>query len=145
MYIKAENETHIELLESLAKEIWTDHFGPMFENDILEYIISKIQSKESILEQIEEGYLYYFIHDKNIPVGYFAFQLSEKEKELFLGKLYIRSAQRRKGLGNQVVVYLKNYAKNPIYQKSPLKFTITTKAQSRLIKALASNRQALSG
>ena len=118
MYIKVENENQIDLLARFAKEIWTSYFGPMFENNVLEYLIDTVQSKVSISNQIKEGYLYYFIKIKDKEVGYFAYKLNINE--LFLSKLYILSSERRKGIGKQVIGYLEEICKNHNIKKFAL-------------------------
>jgi ribosomal protein S18 acetylase RimI-like enzyme len=106
MYIKIEQEHQIELVAQLAREIWTDHFGGMFPEGILEQIIDRVQSKTAISRQIAEGVVYCLIPGARVPAGYFAYRMSEPERELFLSKLYIRSSERRKGIGRQVVRHL---------------------------------------
>lgn len=104
MYIKVENKNQVNYLAKLAKEIWMDYFESMFEKNVLEYLFEQVQSKYSILNQIEEGYLYHFIKIDNKIVGYFGYKVLESE--LFLSKLYILSSERRKGIGKQVIKYL---------------------------------------
>ncbi len=106
MYIAVENKNHIELLAGLAREIWTNHFGPMLGTEILKKIIEKVQSQEAIANQIEEGYLYNIILSEDAPVGYFAYRMGMSKNELFLSKLYLISSERRKGHGKQVIHHL---------------------------------------
>jgi ribosomal protein S18 acetylase RimI-like enzyme len=78
----------------------------MFKKQILEVIIKTVQSKEAISKQMDDGLSYYLIPGESTPVGYFAYCLSGPESELFLSKLYILEAERRKGIGRQVLRYL---------------------------------------
>jgi ribosomal protein S18 acetylase RimI-like enzyme len=112
MYIKVENDRQVERLAYLAKEIWINHFGRMFTREILDVIIETIQSKEAIAKQMDDGLLYYLIPGRRAPVGYFAYCLSEPESELFLSKLYILAAERRKGIGRQVIRHLETICCN---------------------------------
>jgi ribosomal protein S18 acetylase RimI-like enzyme len=121
MHTEIKSKRQIELLETLAHEIWMNHFGPMFENGILEYLIDKVQSKEAILDQIRKGYIYYFINGEHSPIGYFAYKLSKTKNELFLSKLYILFAERNKGIGRQVINFLEEICK----KNNVSKFTLT--------------------
>ncbi len=112
MYIKVENDRQIERLACLAREIWTNHFGPMFSRKILNVIIERVQSKEAIAEQMDDGLSYYLIPGKRSPVGYFAYSLSAPESELFLSKLYVLASERRKGVGWQVIRHLESICRN---------------------------------
>lgn len=102
MYIKVEQDHQIELVVRLAREIWTDHFSGMFSQRILD----RVQSKAAIYRQIAEGFVYRLIPGAHAPAGYFAYRTSGPERELFLSKLYIRSSERKKGIGRQVVRHL---------------------------------------
>jgi diamine N-acetyltransferase len=121
MYTEIKTENQIESLETLAYKIWMNHFGPMFENGILEYLIDRVQSKQAIWNQIKDGYSYYFINGKGSPIGYFAYKISKTENELFLSKLYILSSERGKGIGRQVINHLEAICK----KNNITRFTLT--------------------
>jgi ribosomal protein S18 acetylase RimI-like enzyme len=112
MYIKVENDRQIECLTRLAKKIWTNHFGRMIAKEILDVIIETVQSKEAIVEQMNDGLLYYLIPGKRSPVGYFGYRVSVSKGELFLSKLYILSTERRKGIGGQVLRHLETICRD---------------------------------
>lgn len=130
MYIQVITQNQIKVLADLAKDIWQSHFGAMIEPEILEYLINSLQSKQAILNQIQEGYLYYFIQDKGFQSGYFAYKLAEAKKELFLSKIYIIASQRGKGLGKQVIKYLEEVCKDNKLSKITL--TVFSKNQSAI-------------
>jgi GNAT superfamily N-acetyltransferase len=121
MYTEIESKNQIESLAILAHEIWINHFGPMFDDGILEYLIDKVQSKKAISNQIEEGYSYFYINGESSPIGYFAYKISKKADELFLSKLYIISSERKKGRGKQVIKFLEDKCR----KNNLSKFTLT--------------------
>ena len=106
MYILVDNENKIERLATLARQIWSNHFGQMIAADILDLVIKNVQSKEAIASQIKDGFLYYLIPGQHEPVGYFAYRVSASESNLFLSKLYLLASERKKGIGRQVVRHL---------------------------------------
>lgn len=108
MYKKIESEHDVNDLVAMAYEIWSKHFGQMFDSDTLTKLIEGVQSKTAILADLKNGYEYYFIIDNSESVGYFAYKILVDENELFLNKLYIYSEQRGKGLGRKVLSYLED-------------------------------------
>jgi diamine N-acetyltransferase len=130
MYVKVETENQIETLADLAEKIWRNHFGPVFEPKILEHLINIAQSKDVIAGQIKDGYLYYFIQNENVQIGYFAYKLDKPNKNLFLSKLYIIPDERKKGIGRQVINHLEEICK--IHNISKITLTVLHKNLSAI-------------
>lgn len=129
-FVEATEKGQIELLAGLAREIWTDHFGPMFEKETLDTVIEKVQSAKAIMKQIEEGYLYYFIQFQGASAGYLAYRINAAESELFLSKLYLLSSMRRQGLGRLVMQHLEEICR--IRHLSGLRLTVFHKNTSAI-------------
>ena len=109
MYIaKVSDEKQIELVAALACEIWHEYFTPIIGKSQVEYMLEKFQSKKSIEQQIQNGFIYFLMINNAEPIGYTGIII--KDRELFLSKLYVVSAQRNKGFGKQVVVFLEDLA-----------------------------------
>ncbi len=109
MYItKVSDEKQIELVAALACEIWHEYFTPIIGKAQVEYMLEKFQSKKSIEQQIQNGFIYFLMINNAEPIGYAGIII--KDRELFLSKLYVVSAQRNKGFGKQVVVFLEDLA-----------------------------------
>lgn len=100
------------IVESLAYSIWREHYTPIIGSQQVEYMLEKFQSKEAILDQIEkQGHLYYLLEDKDSDwVGYVA--VIPKDKELFLSKLYINTANRGKGYGRYALDFIETIARD---------------------------------
>ena len=105
-YTKIDSKEELDLLVRIAHEIWSDHFGTMFDTETLHKLIDAAQSKNAILSQIENGSQYFFIIDENKPVGYFAYEIDHPKEQLFLSKIYIYSEQRGKGVGKKALKHL---------------------------------------
>ena len=106
MFIKVETENQIDTLVEMAKEIWGGYFKAFFDNVTLPKLIEAAQSKNTILEQIENDFEYYFIVENNETLGYFAYEIDSANNLLFLQKLYLFPEHRRKGLGKSVLDHL---------------------------------------
>jgi RimJ/RimL family protein N-acetyltransferase len=109
MFIAVATENQIAVVESLAKEIWTEYYIPIIGKEQVDYMLERFQSKQAIAEQIKTGVLYFLIKDDNEFIGYIAVQ--PKGRELFLSKIYIKSSKRGKGYGKKAVQYAETLAK----------------------------------
>lgn len=105
---KVVNINQIEIVESLAEEIWHEYFTPIIGKAQVVYMLEKFQSKKSIAGQISKGYQYYLIKSDNEFIAYIA--VLPKQVELFLSKFYIKSAERNRGLGRKLVTFLEQLA-----------------------------------
>jgi|YelNatPaOPRAMG01_1025707.scaffolds.fasta_scaffold00028_11 RimJ/RimL family protein N-acetyltransferase len=118
MFVKVITEEQIEIVESLAKEIWSEHYTAIIGKHQVDYMLGKFQSKQAITEQISNGYSYFLIEDDKNYVGYLA-ALPQKH-ELFLSKLYLKSSKRGKGLGKKAIHFLEEFALKEKLQKITL-------------------------
>ncbi len=97
-FIKVESDTQIEILAELASEIWHEYWPCILSPEQIDYMVEKFQSYDAIKNQMtNENYIYYFLEDNNILIGYFG--VSIKDNSLFLSKLYIRKEMRGCGCG----------------------------------------------
>ncbi len=110
----------IRLIESLAKKIWTEHYTPIIGGNQIRYMVDKFQSRESILEQLQEGYLYHLLmEEQGRLIGYLS--VLPREDELFLSKFYISLEFRGKGYGREAMGFILDLARN----KNLPKITLT--------------------
>ena len=109
MFINVETTGHIEAVEALAKEIWTEHYTPIIGREQVEYMLARFQSELAISEQIADGYLYFLIEDMGQFIGYISVQ--PKDGELFLSKIYVRSSSRGMGHGRKAIDFAEELAR----------------------------------
>ena len=105
---KVTDNNQIEIIAGLAYEIWNEHFTPIIGKAQVDYMLEKFQSKKAITEQIKNGFLYFLIKNNRDHIGYLG--VLPKEKQLFLSKLYITSAERGKGHGRKTIEFLEKLA-----------------------------------
>ena len=105
---KVSDNNQIEIIAGLAYEIWNEHFTPIIGKAQVDYMLEKFQSKKAITKQIKNGFLYFLIKKNHDHIGYIG--VLPKEKQLFLSKLYITSAQRGKGHGRNAIEFLEKLA-----------------------------------
>ena len=125
MFIEVLTEEQIETVQSLAAEIWTEHYVPIIGKEQVDYMLDKFQSKESISDQIRNGLLYFLIEEDNQSIGYIGVQ--PKGDELFLSKIYIKSSERGKGYGKKAIQCIEKLAK----EKGLRKIALTANKNNR--------------
>ena len=119
MIIAAQNEKEVKIIESLAKEIWTEHYTSVIGKAQVDYMLDKFQSKKVISKQINvEGFLYYIIQKDGKNIGYMGVQ--PRDNELFLSKLYMKSSERGKGYGKKAIQFVENFCKEKKLNKIAL-------------------------
>jgi ribosomal protein S18 acetylase RimI-like enzyme len=99
MITEASSDRDIQIIESLAKEIWTEHYTPIIGKAQVDYMLDKFQSRQAVKEQIREGFTYFLIYAADQCIGYASIQ--PKDRELFLSKIYVRSSHRGRGCGRE--------------------------------------------
>ena len=130
MFIEVLTEEQIEIVESLAEEIWTEHYIPIIGKEQVDYMLDRFQSKQSISDQIRSGFLYFLVKEDKQFIGYIGVQ--QKGDELFLSKIYIKSSERGQGLGKKALHFIERLAK----EKGLRKIALTVNKNNRVaIKA----------
>jgi diamine N-acetyltransferase len=109
MFIEVSTEYQVEIIESLAREIWTEHYIPLIGKEQVDYMLATFQSRQAIREQIRNGVAYYLIREADEHIGYMAVQ--PKGRELFLSKIYVKSSRRGMGYGKKAVQFAETAAK----------------------------------
>ena len=109
----------IAAVETLAREIWTEHYTPIIGRAQVDYMLAKFQSKGAIAEQIREGYAYFLIEKRKDRIGYLSIQ--PRGDELFLSKIYVKSSERGKGHGKTAVRFAEGFAR----ERKLMRITLT--------------------
>lgn len=107
--IAVSTENHMDIIESLAREIWTEHYIPIIGEQQVGYMLARYQSKQAIKEQIASGVLYFLIEEDQAFIGYIAVQ--PRGDELFLSKIYLQASHRAGGFGKQAVRFVDTLAR----------------------------------
>ncbi len=92
-------DEEIATVEKVAREIWHEHYTPIIGCAQVEYMLDTFQTADAIRQQIEEGYIYYLGYIDTDIAGYAAAVAQPSSSDVFLSKLYIKSAVRGNGCG----------------------------------------------
>lgn len=105
--IKTAASQDASIIQMLAQEIWMQHYTPIIGKAQVDYMLDKFQSKDAVVDQISNGYIYYIAYDDSTPCGYSGIK---EENGVFLSKLYVRQAHRGKGIGKALLTEILAYA-----------------------------------
>lgn len=97
---EVKEDSMIESIEQLAREIWREHYSKIISMDQIEYMLKKYQSKEAIKEQIQSGYEYFLVKNAEGYAGYCSICADSETKKMFLSKIYVKKDSRSMGLGS---------------------------------------------
>ncbi len=84
-------------IATLAEKIWRAHYTPIIGKDQVDYMLEKMYSAESLLQQLQSGQQFFLAQINGRPIGYIS--VSEKENDLFLHKFYVDTKEQGKGYG----------------------------------------------
>jgi len=107
--IEVSTEKQMDIIESLAREIWTEYYIPMIGKQQVDYMLTRYQSKQAVREQIVSGALYFLMEEGHAFIGYIAVQ--PRGDELFLSKIYLRASLRARGYGKKAVQFAETLAR----------------------------------
>jgi ribosomal protein S18 acetylase RimI-like enzyme len=110
VFVEVSTEYQIEIVESLAREIWPEHYIPIIGREQVDYMLARFQSRRAIGEQIRTGIAYFLIKEDDAHIGYMAVQ--PKGRELFLSKIYVKSSRRGLGYGRKAVQFAEKVARD---------------------------------
>jgi len=109
-FIQVSTERQIKTVESLAREIWTEHYTPIIGKGQVVYMLRKFQTRKAVSDQIGEGVLYFLLEAGDEVIGYMAVQ--PRDDELFLSKIYVRAPKRSMGYGRRAVRFIEDLARD---------------------------------
>lgn len=84
-------------IATLAEKIWRAHYTPIIGEKQVDYMLAKMYSAESLLEQQQNGQQFFLAQLNGRPIGYVS--VSANENEFFLHKFYLDMKEQGKGYG----------------------------------------------
>lgn len=105
----AKTQADFKLVETLATQIWHQHYPDIIGLEQVEYMLAKFNSAKVIKEQVSLGAQFYYLSYNETSVGYMA--IKPEDNFLFLSKLYVAKAFRGKGIGRVALNFIDEEAK----------------------------------
>ncbi|WP_264522094.1 GNAT family N-acetyltransferase [Flavobacterium sp. N1994] len=112
--IERNRDDHFEAVRAIAKEVWPVAYGAILSQAQLDYMMEMMYSVSSLQLQSGAKKNYFILAKENENVVGFAsyeFNYGKKPKTK-IHKIYILTSQQGKGIGNQLIDYIANEAKN---------------------------------
>ncbi len=107
------NIADVELISKLAEKIWKQHYISIISAEQIEYMLQKMYSKESLINQINSGHEFTIVLNNNISLGYISLS-SMDSKNYFLHKFYIDIDKQNMGIGSKLFDYILSQIPNAI-------------------------------
>ncbi|MFM7671258.1 MAG: N-acetyltransferase family protein [Bacteroidota bacterium] len=102
-HIRPADETDIELIRSLAQDIWPKAYGDMISQEQLAYMLQWMYSADSLHSQLGQGHRFLILEDdEHKGCGYASYRPLETGKWK-LEKLYVQVDLHRRGLGRMLL------------------------------------------
>lgn len=101
----------VDELREFAEPVWREVFSPMLiggEEEAM-YLFNTWQSKDAVLKDMEDSFLYGFAFDGGKKIGYFCLRI--EGESMFISKCYLHRDARHKGFGSALQQFMIQYGR----------------------------------
>ena len=92
----------VELIRTLALQIWPKTYEKILDQKQIRYMMELMYSEEALREQIEKGAQFIIVYNAGFPIGFASY--SEIESSVYkLHKIYVLHKQQGRGCGRFVI------------------------------------------
>jgi ribosomal protein S18 acetylase RimI-like enzyme len=102
---KKADKNDVPVIAALADSIWRSHYISIISMEQIEYMLKKMYSEQSLLQQMEEGHVFTLILLDGVPSGYISLS-SKNGEDYFLHKFYMSTSLQGKGLGTKLFQHI---------------------------------------
>jgi RimJ/RimL family protein N-acetyltransferase len=95
----------INRIAKLAHKIWNEHYPPIIGQIQVDYMLLKFYSNHSLLEQMENGQIFYLLNESGRDIGFAAVSRLDNNN-WFLNKLYVDSTYQKQSFGHEMLIFL---------------------------------------
>ncbi len=94
----------ISLINSLATEIWREHYTSLEGAEKVEYMLKLMYSPDIIAKDMAGGLEYFIIRIDGTDIGYLG--VRNESTKLFLSRIYIKKAHRGRKIGHKAIDFI---------------------------------------
>jgi len=111
MNIIVATKEQLSIVKNLAYKIWPNAYETILSKAQLDYMLELIYSIESLQKQFDNGHVFLLIENDQNFIGFASYELNCKDSnKTKLQKIYILPEIQGKGIGKQVIDYIKEKA-----------------------------------
>lgn len=98
----------VPVIKNLANIIWPLTYSEIISPQQVDYMMELIYSSSSLKKQIEKGHQFIIAYDYEKPVAFASYSAKQNQPSVYhLHKIYILPNQQGKGIGKQLMAYIK--------------------------------------
>ena len=108
MNIVVATKEQLAIVKNLAYKIWPNAYETILSKAQLDYMLEMIYSIDSLEKQFDNGHIFLLIEDDQNFIGFASYELNcNNSNKTKLQKLYVLPEIQGKGIGKQVIDYIK--------------------------------------
>jgi diamine N-acetyltransferase len=109
MNIVVATKEQLAIVKNLAYIIWPNAYETILSKAQLDYMLEMIYSIDSLEKQFNNGHIFLLIEDDQNFIGFASYELNcNNSNKTKLQKLYVLPEIQGKGIGKQVIDYIKD-------------------------------------
>jgi RimJ/RimL family protein N-acetyltransferase len=105
LHFKKSSYQDIELIRSLAREIWTTCYPGIISMEQIEYMLGLMYSSGTIHKELDNGVIWEVMEYNNKPIGFLSVTVTS-DQIAKLNKLYMKTDHHGKGFGQQALQHV---------------------------------------
>lgn len=111
MTISIAQKSQLFIIKELAYIIWPVAYGEILSKEQLDYMLDLIYTIESLEKQVDKNHVFLLVEDDNQFIGFASYELNfENSNKTKIQKLYVLPEIQGKGIGKQLINYIKQIA-----------------------------------
>lgn len=108
MNIVVATKEQLAIVKNLAYKIWPNAYETILSKAQLDYMLEMIYSIDSLEKQFDKGHIFLLIEDDQNFIGFASYEINcNNSNKTKLQKLYVLPEIQGKGIGKQVIDYIK--------------------------------------
>ena len=108
MNIVVATKEQLSIVKNLAYIIWPNAYETILSKAQLDYMLEMIYSIDSLEKQFDNGHIFLLIEDNQNFIGFASYEINcNNSNKTKLQKLYVLPEIQGKGIGKQVIDYIK--------------------------------------
>jgi len=109
MNIVVATKEQLAIVKNLAYKIWPNAYETILSKAQLDYMLEMIYSIDSLEKQFDNGHIFLLIEDDQNFIGFASYEINcNNSNKTKLQKLYVLPEIQGKGIGKQVIDYIKD-------------------------------------